>query len=242
MKHLYSERRSGMLVRYWMATSPKTATERMNLEEVLEIMHKNRIRRLPVVKTDNDVCGIIALSDLYPYIGPNAIGRPLPESDAARLRNVRVADVMTKALVTCDHNETIDAIGALMRRQKIGAVPVVSGKQLVGIITESDILGALANIAQLGADGRRVCLRIPLEEKSRIFYRIVSLCENYGLEILTILTHPLEPTDSHFVMLRVRGKRIQEFIDGLWKTHYEVLAAPTEKDSAFSDSQHRMEL
>jgi acetoin utilization protein AcuB len=213
-----------MLVRFWMVKSPKTASVEMNLEEALDTMHQHSIRRLPVVKGDK-LRGIIALSDLYPYVGPHALNRAaLPEEAAAKLRSLRVSEVMSSPPVTCDLNAPLEEVGTLMRRRKIGALPVVHGDELVGIITESDVLAALANIAQMGTDGRRICFRMPVEEKIDIFYRIVSLCQKYGLEILTLLTHALSD-GNHLVMLRVRGQKVPEFIETLWKSHYEVIAS-----------------
>ena len=214
-----------MLVRFWMSKSPVTVTESASLREAFNLMHRNKIRRLPVVDGDFRLLGIIALSDLYPYIGPHGLNLAEPPIEAMdRLSKIRVAEVMTPKPITCDHNATLEEIGALMRREKIGAVPVVEKGKLIGIITESDILGALADIARVGEDGRRICFRIPVEDKLNIFYKIVSLCENNGLEILTLLTHPLS-NNSHLVMLRVRGEKVPDLIDTLWKNHYEVLAS-----------------
>ena len=92
---------------------------------------------------------------LYPYIGPRGLDRAeLLADDATRLREIRVDAVMKKDPITCNRNTSIEEIGAMMRREKIGAIPVVEKDELVGIITESDILGALANIARMGTDGR----------------------------------------------------------------------------------------
>ena len=216
-----------MLVRYWMAASPVTADAEMDLEAAVTLMRHNRIRRLPVVTDNGRLCGIIALSDLYPYIGPHGLNRAeLTEHDREKLRGLRVGEVMTVSPITCDRNAPLEEVGALMREHRIGAVPVMDGEALVGIITESDILGALANIARMGADGRRICFRIPVEEKINIFYKLVSLCQANGLEILTLLTHPLNK-DNHLVMIRVRGQNVQPFIETLWRNHYEVLAAPS---------------
>lgn len=214
-----------MLVRYWMAKAPVTITAAKSLRKAFDLMHRNRIRRLPVVSGEDRLGGIIALSDLYPYIGPHGLNMAEPPAEALeKLSNIRVAEVMTRNPITCDRNATIEEIGALMRREKIGAVPVLEGERLIGIITESDILGALADITRMGADGRRICFRIPVEDKLNIFYKIVSLCEKNGLEILTLLTHPMADS-SHLVMLRVRGEKVPDLIDTLWKNHYEVLAA-----------------
>jgi acetoin utilization protein AcuB len=207
-----------------MAQSPIVATEEMNLEEALYVMQKHKIRRLPVVRDENDLCGIIALSDIYPYVGPHAIAKALlSEEVTEKLRNVHVASVMTKSPLTCHPNATIDEIGVIMRRNKIGAVPVLEGAKLVGIITESDILGALSNITQREPDSKRIFFRIPVVDKVTTFYKIISLCEQNDLDILTILIHPIPEEHSHLVMLRVHGKKVSEFIDELWRSHYDVL-------------------
>ena len=212
-----------MLVRYWMTTPPVTVSGKMTLEDAFDLMHRPGIRRLPVMSGDL-VRGIVAMSDLYPYIGPQKTDKAaLPEALKVELRKIRVSDVMTTPPVTCDRNAPIEDVGALMRKRKIGAVPVVHKEELVGIITESDILAALSEVAQMGADGTRICFRIPLAEKINIFYRIVSLCEQKGIEILTLLTHPLGD-ENHLVMVRVRGEKTSELMSELWNNHYEVLA------------------
>jgi acetoin utilization protein AcuB len=213
-----------MFVYFWMAKSPIVATEEMNLEEALYLMQKHKIRRMPVVRDENDLCGIIVISDIYPFVGPHAMTKALLSKEVTeQLRNVRVASVMTKSPITCSRNATIDEIGVIMRRKKIGAVPVLEGTKVVGIITESDILGALSSIAQIGSDSKRIFFRIPVMEKINTFYKIVSLCEQNELEILTIMIHPIPEEHSRLVMLRVHGKKIPEFIDMLWRQHYEVL-------------------
>ncbi|MFB3926816.1 MAG: CBS domain-containing protein [Syntrophales bacterium] len=225
-----------MLVRYWMTESPWFAIEDMTLDEALGIMRRNRVRRLPVVR-GKKLIGIVALSDLYRYIEPRNQGKAsLPEDQAGKLHNIRVGEVMTHSPFTCERNTSLEEVGALMRRKKIGAVPVVDRDELVGIITESDILGALASIARMGSDGRRICFRIPVAKKMETFYEIVSLCEKNRLEILTLLTHPIQGNASHLVMLRVRGDRVEEFIDTLWKNHYEVLVANAEQNTLEHES------
>ena len=213
-----------MFVHFWMAKSPIVATEEMNLEEALYLMQRHKIRRMPVVRGENDLCGIIVISDIYPFVGPHAMTKALlSEEVTAQLRNVRVASVMTNSPITCSRNATIDEIGVIMRSKKIGAVPVLEGTKVVGIITESDILGALSSITQTGSDSKRIFFRIPVMDKINTFYKIVSLCEQNELEILTILIHPIPEEHSHLVMMRVHGKKVPEFIDMLWRHHYEVL-------------------
>ncbi|MDD5171183.1 MAG: CBS domain-containing protein, partial [Syntrophales bacterium] len=151
-----------MFVHFWMAKPPIVAKEDMSLEDALYLMQRRKIRRMPVVRGENELCGIIAISDIYPYVGPHAMTKALLSEEVTKqLRKVRVGSIMTASPITCSPKATIDEIGVIMRRRKYGAVPVVEGTTVVGMITESDILGALSSIAQVGSDSRRILFRIP---------------------------------------------------------------------------------
>ena len=177
-------------------------------------------------RSNNELCGIIALSDIYPYVGPHAMTKALLSKEVTQeLQKVRVGAVMTASPVTCPPNATIDEVGVVMRRKKIGAIPVVEGTTVVGIVTESDILSALATIAQVGSDSRRILFRIPMTNKMTVFYKTISLCEENEIEILTILIQAIPEEHGHLVMLRVRGKKVSGFIDLLRSLHYDVLTA-----------------
>jgi len=50
---------------------------------------------------------------------------------------------MTRDLVTLSPGDTLDDAMLILSRQRIGALPVVEGVRLVGIVTKADILSAL---------------------------------------------------------------------------------------------------
>ena len=64
---------------------------------------------------------------------------------------MRVADVMTPASVTDSPADTIRSAAERMRRQQTGSLVVMDGDRMVGIITERDVLKAVAQ----GADVER---------------------------------------------------------------------------------------
>jgi acetoin utilization protein AcuB len=219
----YLTRGQIMIVRYWMTHSPQTATEKMNLREALDLMNQHRIRRLPVLRLQS-VFGIVTLSDLYRFVRPSALTAATMPSDAANiLQSHTVAEVMTSPPLTCQINTPLEEVGDLMRKRKVGALPVLQEGRLVGIITESDVLSALVSITRSGADGKRLCFRIPENDKKELFFKLVSLCEQYEMEISTLLTHPIREESSFMVMMRVRGERTAAFEQALWKIHYHIL-------------------
>ena len=209
-----------MIVRCWMTSHPLVvADEEMSVEEAGLLMRRHGIRRLPVM-SDSELKGIVTLSDISAARpeGSAADGKPLRESEPLRVR-----DVMSKKVLTCDANCPLEEVGALMRREKVGALPVMNGNRLVGIITESDVLDALVSITRVGKDTRRLYLRVPLARKCDIFREVIDIGIRYGIELYTLLTHPIRDSDSHLVMLKFRGNRTEEFVQALWESGYQML-------------------
>ena len=53
----------------------------------------------------------------------------------------------TNVLTLTPHDSMVDA-ARLMRRERIGALPIVDGNRLVGILTRSDVLDAFVALAR----------------------------------------------------------------------------------------------
>ena len=212
-----------MLVRYWMSESPIVALEKTSLYEALNLMLKHDIRRLPVMSPENKLCGIVTLSDLYPFVHPVKLRGELSPADAETLRQHTVAEAMTRELVTCGPNTALEDVGALLREKKIGALPVLKDDRLVGIITDCDVLEALCGIARAGDNNVRICFSVPAGEKQNIIYDVVELCKRWRLDLQTVLVHPLKGSKRCLVMIRVEGLRMDEFLKALWDIHYQVL-------------------
>jgi acetoin utilization protein AcuB len=103
-----------------------------------QLMAKHRINQLPVLENDTLV-GIVTdrdIRDAYPT--SMLIGRP-KEIDAFA-QSYTVEEVMTHDIFTVRPETPLATAVSLLRRHRIGSLPVVRNKQLVGIITRSDIL------------------------------------------------------------------------------------------------------
>jgi acetoin utilization protein AcuB len=103
-----------------------------------ELMAKHRVNQLPVL--DNDVLvGIVTdrdLRDAYPTSMAIAETKKIDEF-AARYT---VEEVMTHDVFTVEPQTPLKTAVTLLRRHRIGSLPVIENKSLVGIITRSDIL------------------------------------------------------------------------------------------------------
>lgn len=215
-----------MFVRYWMTTTLTTASETMTLFTAMENMQKARIRRMPVLN-DGVLTGIISLSDLYNYIRPGTERKALLERAVEQeLKGFIVREAMVKKVMTITPDTLLEDVGEILRKHRIGALPVVQAGRLVGIMTESDYLRAMARLAHIG-EGRRVCFRTPVKNKDESFYDLVAICQKHGVELLTLSTQVIDE-HTHLVLMRVRGPRVNELIDALWKSKHDVLMSDAE--------------
>lgn len=155
----------------------------------LGLMRRHRIRRLPVVDGETLV-GIVTWTDVV-RMHPVAVEGP--RSTPSLSVGVLVRHLMASAPVTVDPDATIEQAAALMRRHKIGGLPVVEGCRLVGVITESDLFETFAEM--LGAGPHEVKLHITVGSISVELPRIVSGLTRAGIPIAAMHTMRASGTD-----------------------------------------------
>jgi len=129
-----------MNVRDLMTTSPITVSPEMPVLEARQLMVEKRIRHLLVVNGPKLV-GIITDRDIRLNLPSPATSLSVWEINYL-LARLTVASTMTKNVVTVGPRQQAKEAAQLMLDRRIGALPVVDGDGLVGIITETDLLRA----------------------------------------------------------------------------------------------------
>ena len=110
-----------------------------SLAEAYELMKKNKIRRLPVVK-DKKLIGIITHRDIL-EAKPSDVHHSLNIWELNQLLSTLIVElVMTRKPITIYQTDTVGHAAEIMLDEKIGGIPVLDANdKLAGIITESDI-------------------------------------------------------------------------------------------------------
>ena len=124
-----------MIVHDRMSSHPVTIDPETSTLVALNMMQYHRLRHLPVVNADGHVVGIVAERDL------------LLSTSRHLNTNLEVAEVMVHDVVTVEPQTSIGDAAMLMARHHFGSLPVVNEEgKLVGILTESDIFRAFADL------------------------------------------------------------------------------------------------
>lgn len=127
-----------MLVKDVMKTQLVTLNADSKLGFANDIMYLGRIRHLPVVKGDA-IVGILTQRDLYRASLTSILTNWKENKEF--LDSIKVAEVMTKNVVTVSPDATIEEAAQIMIDKKVGGLPVVKEKtKLIGLITETDVL------------------------------------------------------------------------------------------------------
>jgi len=109
------------------AVTPDTS-----IAQVSQDLSTQRIGSVLVVGADNSIAGIVSERDLV---------RALSLHGAAALE-LEARQVMTREVVTCDPDDSIDHIMETMTQGRFRHVPVVRHGELLGVVSIGDIVKA----------------------------------------------------------------------------------------------------
>lgn len=126
-----------------MTLNPVTVRHDAPLRAVLVRMREDGVRQLPVVDGDGRLVGIITDRDVR-----LAMNSPLilhdRKQDEELLQSLAAESCMTPDPITISPDSPAYRAAEMLSSYKFGALPVVDGEELVGIISVSDILDAFA--------------------------------------------------------------------------------------------------
>ncbi len=138
-----------MLVREIMTSPAYSVHAGASLEEALQLLVSSRVTSLPVVDDELRVVGIISEADvLHEHLAadPRAHLR-LVAQDATRDTDVlptTVAEVMTADPHTVREDTDVAQLAETFAKTSWKCVPVVQGDALLGVVSRSDVIRAMA--------------------------------------------------------------------------------------------------
>jgi acetoin utilization protein AcuB len=150
-----------MLVGYRMSKPVITVPPDMPINEALNLMKKDHIRRAPVIH-NGKLIGIVSDKDLLNASPSPATSLSVWEMNYL-LSKITVKDVMTKKVMTVQENTPIEEAARILADNKIGGMPVMRDDKVVGMITETDLFKMFLEL--MGAREKGVRVTFLIEEK-----------------------------------------------------------------------------
>lgn len=197
-----------MLVRGRMTPDVVTVAPSATVQEALELIREHDIRHLPVMEGDRLV-GVATDRDLRLAIEPG--------TDTT---TVDVADLMSTAVTTVAPDLPVESAARLLIDERIGCLPVLEDGQLVGILTETDLIRALVELMVGRQPHSRVEVMAP--DRPGELARVVRLIGiDHGVNITGVVVPP--PTgDRAVIVLHLECDDASNVVQDLRRLGYEA--------------------
>jgi acetoin utilization protein AcuB len=133
-----------VFVKKQMKPNPITVGPQDSFRHAMNLIRQRGIRHLPVVE-EGRLVGIVTDRDIRQASPSPATSLEMHELHYL-LEKIKVRDIMTTNVVTVAPDTPIEEAARLMLHHRIGSLPVLRRRELVGIITETDILHAFVEV------------------------------------------------------------------------------------------------
>ena len=133
-----------------------------------------------------------------------------------------IDDIMVKDPVTISPELPVEEAISLGKKHGIGAFPVIEKKNLVGIITESDITDVVSNALGLGdSDSKRITI---YASGKRFGYLkdLIEVLDKHHIPLLSIMSIPKSAKGDWFLVLRLKTKDAGLAAEDLKKKGFNV--------------------
>jgi CBS domain-containing protein len=115
------------------------------IAEAAVMMTEKKIGALLVEDENGDIVGILSERDIVGGMGPHG----------ADLHDVAVADLMTRDVIRCSPDDSVNEAMAMMTDRRFRHLPVFEGEELVGFISIGDLVKCRITEVQAEAEAMR---------------------------------------------------------------------------------------
>jgi CBS domain-containing protein len=141
-----------VMVRNVVTVRPDT-----DVADAIKLLAEHDVSALPVLDKDGNLVGVLSEADLIhraeigtekhrPWWQEAVTGATTLAEEFAKSHGKKVGEVMTTGVISVTEETPLSEIAALFERKRIKRVPVVKNGKLVGIVSRSNLIQALASV------------------------------------------------------------------------------------------------
>ncbi len=207
-----------MLVKEIMSRQVVTVSPNDTLQQALTRAMSHRIRHLPVVD-EGRLVGIVSDRDLRDA-RPSSLLPAETSLGPSLLDQSPVSRIMRTSVITAHPLDPIDEAARLLYEHRIGCLPVLQAQQLVGIVTETDVLRRLVELTGATRPGSHLEVEVP--DQPGMLAAIAEIIKRHNVNISSILTMPGPCPNCLVLALRLQVVDLRPIIGGIKALGYTV--------------------
>jgi acetoin utilization protein AcuB len=207
-----------MLVQDIMTKKVVAIDPEMPIIDVNKLMEQRNIRHFPILEK-SQLIGIVSDRDI------RVVGSEHPKALKGVTLKDAVRRIMKSPVLTTHPLDPVEEAAKVLREHKIGAMPVVSDDELVGIVTGIDFLEAMVKMT--GVYGATTRLEVEVDNRPGALASVLDSIAKKKVNVSSVMTTRSDPDAVNFV-LRVNTIDGRGLAEGLRKEGFQILW-PTEK-------------
>jgi acetoin utilization protein AcuB len=209
-----------MLVKQRMSHPVITVYPETNMQDALELMRKEHIRRLPVVNRRGQLVGIVSETDLLKASPSEATSLSVWEMREL-LKKVKIEEIMTREVITVTEATPLEEAARIMADSKISGLPVLSENKLIGPITETDLFKTFLEMFGARSAGVRMSVIVPRGPGQ--LAKLTKAIFELGGDIIALGTFEGENSETGAITVKVSGVKRDDLIAAITPTVLKVI-------------------
>jgi acetoin utilization protein AcuB len=198
-----------MLVKERMSHPVITVHPEMPIQDAINLMQEERVRRFPVVDHHGRMVGIVSERDLLHAAPSDATSLSIWEINYL-VSKITVEKVMTREVISITEDTPLEEAARVMADHKIGGLPIVRDGEMVGIITETDLFRIF--LEMLGAREPGVRIAVLVRNVPGELMNLTKAIFEAGGNIVALGTFLGESSENREVTIKVAGVDSQSMI------------------------------
>lgn len=196
-----------MLVKERMTSPVLTIAPDVPVQDALAQMHKDKVRRYPVLDKHGKLIGIVTEGDLLNAKPSEATTLSVWEVNYL-LSKITVERVMSTKVITAAEDTPIEEAARILADHEISSLPIMRGNSLVGMITETDLFHIL--LEMMGSRTPGVRLTVEVLNKRGTLYELAGIIHKLGGDLLGMAAILGTRAETRILTLRVQGVKLED--------------------------------
>lgn len=206
-----------MIIEQMMSRNVLTLNPTNTIKEAISMLREKKVRHLPIIDEKGGVVGVVTERDIKDATPSNLL-----EGHNQELFETPLQEIMTKNPVIGHPLDFVEEVATIFYDQKIGCLPIVSGGELVGIVTETDLLYKYIELTGAHQPGSQIEVRVP--NRAGILFEVSKVFHDHHANVLSVLVYPdLEHESNKILVFRVQTMNPLEIIKDIRKEGFDVL-------------------
>src|SRR3954451_22207390 len=168
------------------------------IADAIQLMESRKIRHIPIITPEKYLVGLVTVSKIHEATPSIFHANEHPEDMKKPL-----SEIMERNVITGHPLDFVEEVSGLFYEHKISCLPVINNLELVGIVTETDLLRTLVELTGAHQPGSQIEIKIP--NITGVLSDIANIISNRKANILSVLVYPdKEDVQKKILVIRVQ--------------------------------------